>query len=121
MIVVAAQAEMLLRKAILTVMTSPIRLLSTDFDGTLHAEFESPPVPEALQNLIPLVDKEPGLLDASRFQLAFAALLGKGPDALTAWRSYFHLWKAGSARAPLSEAGTRIARLLPALAPEKAS
>lgn len=29
-----------------------IRLISTDFDGTLFAEFEDPPVPVALQNLI---------------------------------------------------------------------
>jgi len=30
----------------------PIQLLSTDFDGTLFAEFEQPPVPLALQELI---------------------------------------------------------------------
>ncbi len=30
-------------------MTLPIQLISTDFDGTLFAEFERPPVPEALQ------------------------------------------------------------------------
>ena len=29
-----------------------IKLISTDFDGTLFAEFEDPPVPMALQNLI---------------------------------------------------------------------
>ena len=29
-----------------------IRLISTDFDGTLFAEFEDPPVPAALQGLI---------------------------------------------------------------------
>src|SRR5277367_6301994 len=29
-----------------------IKLISTDFDGTLFAEFEDPPVPLALQNLI---------------------------------------------------------------------
>ncbi|MBI3879777.1 MAG: HAD family phosphatase [Verrucomicrobia bacterium] len=33
-------------------MKSPIKLLSTDFDGTLHAEFEDPPVPVRLQELI---------------------------------------------------------------------
>jgi hydroxymethylpyrimidine pyrophosphatase-like HAD family hydrolase len=33
-------------------MSPPIQLLSTDFDGTLHAEFETPPVPEDLQHLI---------------------------------------------------------------------
>jgi HAD superfamily hydrolase (TIGR01484 family) len=33
-------------------MSLPIQILSTDFDGTLHAEFETPPVPQALQELI---------------------------------------------------------------------
>jgi HAD superfamily hydrolase (TIGR01484 family) len=30
-------------------MQSPIKLISTDFDGTLFAEFENPPVPDELQ------------------------------------------------------------------------
>jgi HAD superfamily hydrolase (TIGR01484 family) len=33
-------------------MPLPIQLISTDFDGTLHAEFETPPVPLDLQMLI---------------------------------------------------------------------
>lgn len=33
-------------------MTLPIKLLSTDFDGTLFAEFESPPIPRHLLELI---------------------------------------------------------------------
>ncbi len=33
-------------------MSLPIRLISTDFDGTLHADFETPPVPHDLQALI---------------------------------------------------------------------
>lgn len=33
-------------------MSLPLRLISTDFDGTLHAEFENPPVPHDLQALI---------------------------------------------------------------------
>ncbi len=33
-------------------MTLPIQLISTDFDGTLHAEFENPPVPVDLQRMI---------------------------------------------------------------------
>jgi hydroxymethylpyrimidine pyrophosphatase-like HAD family hydrolase len=33
-------------------MSLPIKLISTDFDGTLFAEFESPPIPEAVQQLI---------------------------------------------------------------------
>src|SRR5256885_12903787 len=33
-------------------MGLPIKLISTDFDGTLHAEYESPAVPLDLQQLI---------------------------------------------------------------------
>lgn len=33
-------------------MASTIKLISTDFDGTLFAEFENPPIPLALQKLI---------------------------------------------------------------------
>lgn len=33
-------------------MNPPIRLVSTDFDGTLFAEFENPPVPEVLERQI---------------------------------------------------------------------
>src|SRR5258708_3719261 len=35
-----------------TSMTLPIKLLSTDFDGTIFAEFENPPIPLELQELI---------------------------------------------------------------------
>lgn len=33
-------------------MTLPIQLISTDFDGTLFAEFSNPPVPDVLQSVI---------------------------------------------------------------------
>jgi HAD superfamily hydrolase (TIGR01484 family) len=33
-------------------MSLPIKLISTDFDGTLWADFEDPPIPESLQALI---------------------------------------------------------------------
>jgi HAD superfamily hydrolase (TIGR01484 family) len=33
-------------------MSLPIQLLSTDFDGTLFAEFENPPIPRVLEELI---------------------------------------------------------------------
>ena len=36
----------------MTAMPLPIQILCTDFDGTLYADFESPPVPESLQSLI---------------------------------------------------------------------
>jgi HAD superfamily hydrolase (TIGR01484 family) len=33
-------------------MSLPIKLISTDFDGTIFSEFENPPIPEKLQQLI---------------------------------------------------------------------
>jgi HAD superfamily hydrolase (TIGR01484 family) len=33
-------------------MNLPIKLISTDFDGTIFAEFENPPIPQKLQDLI---------------------------------------------------------------------
>src|SRR6267378_2501483 len=33
-------------------MSLPIKLISTDFDGTIFAEFENPPIPVQLQQLI---------------------------------------------------------------------
>lgn len=33
-------------------MTPPIKLISTDFDGTLFAEFENPPIPRSLESLL---------------------------------------------------------------------
>ena len=33
-------------------MKPPIKLISTDFDGTLHTDFENPPVPVVLESLI---------------------------------------------------------------------
>jgi len=33
-------------------MSLPIQIISTDFDGTLFAEFENPPVPDVLQRII---------------------------------------------------------------------
>lgn len=33
-------------------MSLPIRLISTDFDGTLFAEFENPPIPHKLQKML---------------------------------------------------------------------
>src|SRR5215472_4694761 len=33
-------------------MSAPIKLISTDFDGTLFAEFENPPIPRELLRLI---------------------------------------------------------------------
>ena len=37
---------------IILIMALPIQFISTDFDGTLHADFETPPMPHDLQMLI---------------------------------------------------------------------
>ncbi|MDB6059850.1 MAG: hypothetical protein JWO95_3694 [Verrucomicrobiales bacterium] len=42
-------------------MDSKIKLLSTDFDGTLFAEFENPPIPYQLQELITGFQKRGGI------------------------------------------------------------
>lgn len=39
-------------------MSLPIKLISTDFDGTLFAEFENPPVPHDLQRIISRLQAE---------------------------------------------------------------
>jgi hydroxymethylpyrimidine pyrophosphatase-like HAD family hydrolase len=39
-------------------MNLPIQLISTDFDGTLHADFETPAVPHDLQELIGSLQKQ---------------------------------------------------------------
>ena len=40
------------------VMALPIQLISTDFDGTLHAEFENPPVPVRLERNLAALQKQ---------------------------------------------------------------
>src|SRR5712671_3654560 len=39
-------------------MNHPIQIISTDFDGTLFAEFENPPVPGELQRLLGRLQEE---------------------------------------------------------------
>ena len=39
-------------------MSLPIKLISTDFDGTLHSDFEFPPVPRELEHLIGSLQKQ---------------------------------------------------------------
>lgn len=52
MIVMPAQVRGALNGFNDVTMSLPIKLISTDFDGTLHAEFENPPVPLDLQALL---------------------------------------------------------------------
>lgn len=65
----------------------------------------------ALEELRPLVEATPGLLDPSRLQLHAALLLDRGVDAWDAWRSYYilHLDRSG----PLPAAADTLSALLP--------
>jgi hydroxymethylpyrimidine pyrophosphatase-like HAD family hydrolase len=66
----------------------PVRLLSTDFDGTLHAEFEDPPVPEDLQHLIGELQGE-GMVWVINTGRDLSSLLeGLGQARLSIWPDY---------------------------------
>ena len=39
-------------------MELPIRIISTDFDGTFHSDFEDPPIPRTLQELIGMLQSK---------------------------------------------------------------
>ena len=39
-------------------MNLPVQLVSTDFDGTLFAEFANPPVPEVLQEQLAWLQRQ---------------------------------------------------------------
>jgi HAD superfamily hydrolase (TIGR01484 family) len=60
-------------------MTSPIQLLSTDFDGTIFAEFESPPVPPRLQELIARIQASGGkwVINTGREMSSLMEALGR--------------------------------------------
>jgi HAD superfamily hydrolase (TIGR01484 family) len=69
-------------------MNLPIKLLSTDFDGTLHAEYESPPVSEDLEHLIAALQLE-GLtwvINTGRDLSSLMETLGRAH--LTIWPDY---------------------------------
>ncbi len=90
-------------------MTLPIQLISTDFDGTIYAEFEDPPVPPRVQELIGALQARgakwvintgrdlPSLLEA-----VARARLSIRPDylVLVEREIYFH---SGSEYLPLEE------------------
>jgi hypothetical protein len=60
-------------------MTSPIQLLSTDFDGTIFAEFENPPVPPRLQALIAQIQASGGkwVINTGREMSSLMEALGR--------------------------------------------
>src|SRR5262245_53441752 len=78
----------------------PIQLISTDFDGTLFAEFENPPVPERLQELISTLQGEGAkwVINTGRDMSSLMETLGRGhlwvePDYLVLVEREIHLLK----------------------------
>ena len=76
----------------------PIQLISTDFDGTLFAEFESPPVPERLQELISCLQGQGAkwVINTGRDMSSLMETLGRGhlwvePDFLVLVEREIHL------------------------------
>lgn len=65
----------------------------------------------ALEQLRPLVERSPGLLDPSRLRLSIALLLDRGDEAWEAWRSYYLVHLDGPG--PLPGAADTLAALLP--------
>jgi HAD superfamily hydrolase (TIGR01484 family) len=78
----------------------PIQLISTDFDGTLFAEFENPPVPERLQERISSLQKQGAkwVINTGRDMSSLMETLGRGhlwvePDFLVLVEREIHLLK----------------------------
>src|SRR5262245_8504436 len=76
----------------------PIQLISTDFDGTLFAEFENPPVPERLQELISGLQGQGAkwVINTGRDMSSLMETLGRGhlwvePDFLVLVEREIHL------------------------------
>jgi len=78
----------------------PIQLISTDFDGTLFAEFENPPVPDRLQELISSLQGQGAkwVINTGRDMSSLMETLGRGhlwvePDYLVLVEREIHLLK----------------------------
>jgi len=76
----------------------PIQLISTDFDGTLFAEFENPPVPQRLQELIAGLQERGAkwVINTGRDMSSLMETLGRGhlwvePDYLVLVEREIHL------------------------------
>lgn len=70
-------------------------------------------LPGALVSLRQLVEEQPGWEAPSRLLLRAALLIGDGPAALTAWRSYYRADGGATAPNAIAGAGDVLARLLP--------
>lgn len=75
---------------------------------------------EAFALLTDLVRANPGHLETSRLWLRASLLLNRGPEALKAWRSYFHLAPGDPAPNAIAGAGHRLEALLPELSVQRA-
>ena len=62
-------------------MNLPVQLVSTDFDGTLFAEFENPPVPEVLQEQLAWLQKLTATDLASQLKAAIDAKKAAEPTS----------------------------------------
>ena len=98
-------------------MYLPIQLISTDFDGTLFAEFENPPIPERVQELIGDLQSRGAkwIINTGRDMSSLMEALGRAgisiePDFLVLVEREIHLhadsqylgleeWNSGCARA----------------------
>lgn len=97
-------------------MTLPVQLVSTDFDGTLHADFENPPVPHDLQQLLGDLQGQGGrwIINTGRDLTSVMEALGRArlaikPDYLvTVERDIFV--HRGTSYEPLEDWNVRCAR-----------
>ena len=78
--------------------TPPIQLLSTDFDGTIFAEFENPPIPRELQQLIARLQDQGAkwVINTGRDMSSLMEALGRAeidiePDGLVLVEREIHL------------------------------
>ncbi len=97
-------------------MNVPLKLISTDFDGTLFAEFENPPIPKAAEQLIGDLQAQGANWvintgrDLSSLMEALArARLGIRPDFLVLVEREIHVHQ-GARYAGLEDWNTRCAR-----------
>ena len=79
-------------------MSLPIKLISTDFDGTLFAEFESPPIPHHLLQLIARLQEDGAkwVINTGRDMSSLMETLGRAsisiqPDYLVLVEREIHL------------------------------
>src|SRR5262245_52653122 len=95
----------------------PIKLISTDFDGTIFVEFDNPPVPDSLQALLGMLQRRGTLWvintgrDLSSLMETLArAQLHVHPDALVLVEREIYVRKEASQYVPITSWNTACAR-----------